>query len=181
MSVVAKLTREHIDYVVEHIRPIDAREIEATMFDGVPLADHVDVNSGAGYTVFDRDGNPAAIGGIGMVSPGVAQAWMFGTPRLPEARIALTRQTRRLIRATFDSGQAHRVQALSASFHHEAHRWLRRLGFSVEQRLGWYGQNREDFLMFVQFQDWSDGRQPTIVEQPIRGEVDRCQVDAIQM
>lgn len=146
--VVAGVTQDDLAYVTERLRPDDDRELEATRFDGCRLADSIYVAQGAAYTGYDRDGNPAVVGGLTTVSPGVAQAWMFGTPRLPEVAVAMHRQARILIEAALN-GPAHRIQAYSADFHVDAHRWLKRLGFEIESVMRQHGKGGEDFYMFV--------------------------------
>lgn len=78
-----------------------------------------------------------------------ASSRRFGTPRFNEVGVAMTRQARVLIAAAISSGRTHRIQACSAAFDTDAHRWLERLGFEVESTLRQCGKHREDFLMFV--------------------------------
>lgn len=147
--VVDGVTRADLAYITARLRADDARELEATRFDGCELSDSVYIARGAAYTGFDRSGNPAVVGGLTSISPGVAQAWLFATDRLDEVAVAMHRQARHLIEAALTSGTAHRIQAYSAVFHTDAHRWLARLGFEVESRLRAYGKDGDDFYCYV--------------------------------
>lgn len=149
-AIIQGVQRDHLQYVVDHIREDDARELSATMWKGQDLVEHVMAYQGLSYTGFGRDGAPCGVGGLNIVSPGVGQAWLFGTPRIRDVRVNMTRHCRDVVDCALNGGRIlHRVQALSAAFHADAHEWMRAIGFEQESTMNQYGRDGENFFVFV--------------------------------
>lgn len=147
---IVPLTGDDALYVARSMRDVDRREISATLWSFTPWDFAVDCTRlpGSAWAAL-VDGEPVAIGGIALNQPGVGQAWMVGTPKLPLAAVTLTRfckdVTHRML--TEDSG-INRIQAFSAAFHTEAHDWLNAVGLNAAQPLQKYGKEGEDFILF---------------------------------
>ena len=147
---LARLTGADALHVALNMREIDAREVFATRWSDSAWDFAIDCARlpGTSWTAL-LDGEPVAIGGIALHQPGVGQAWMVGTDKLPLAALTLTRFCRDMTRTmlTEDSG-INRIQAFSAGFHTESHDWLRAVGLNAVEPLQKYGKGGEDFLLF---------------------------------
>ena len=145
---------ETIRSVLEDLRPADRRELAATLWDFDPagLAE-ASARAPLGFVAGDEAGRAVAVVGATPLWPGVWQVGLFATPRWPAvARAVQLRVRRRLVPDLLRAG-AHRAQAFSDARHHEAHRWLRRLGARCEGRLAAFGRAGEDFLLFAWTRD----------------------------
>jgi len=152
--IVEGIEREHLRYIVDHLRPDDHRELRATLWDDVDLVEHVMAHQSVSFTGFDRAGKPCGVAGLHIISPGVAQAWLFGTDTIRDLRIAMTRTARQVIESALEGRLIHRVQAASAAFYIDAHDWLQTIGLKDQVvPLRQYGRNREDFYLFAKLQE----------------------------
>lgn len=145
---------ETIRAVLEHLRPADRRELEATLwtFDPVALAE-ASARAPFGFVAGDEAGRPVAVAGASVLWPGVYQVGLFATPAWPVvAQAVQARIRRRLVPALLRAG-AHRAQAFSDARHREAHRWLERLGARCEARMTAFGRGGEDFLLYAWTRD----------------------------
>ncbi|MBT9169345.1 MAG: hypothetical protein DDT19_02704 [Syntrophomonadaceae bacterium] len=149
-AAIVRLRGEDALHVALNMREVDRLEISATRWSESPWDFAVDASQfpGASWSAL-LDGEPVAIGGIALLQPGIGQAWMVGTDKLPQVGLMLTRFCRDVAHRmlTEDSG-IHRIQAFSAGFHTEAHAWLRAVGLDSTQPLLKYGKGGEDFLLF---------------------------------
>lgn len=147
---IVRLTHEDALYVVKKMRDEDRREVFATRWDDCDYGLAFDCANapGAKWAAL-VDGEPVAIGGMALNQPGIAQAWMMGTDALPQAGVTLTRFCGDVIKKllTGDSG-IRRVQAHSAAFHVNAHKWLEAIGMTDRVALPMYGKHGEDFILF---------------------------------
>ena len=93
---------------------------------------------------------PVALFGVAALSPGVAQAHMFGTDgmTISHARQIADRIKTHVIPAMLDLG-LHRVQAHSLADYAWAHRFMRRAGAKFEAPCWSLGGDGQDFASFV--------------------------------
>ena len=147
---IVRLTGEDAFYVALNMRQNDAREIYATRWDESAWSFASDCIRLPGISWCALlDGEPVVIGGIANHHPGVGQAWMVGTDKLPRAAITLTRFCKDIVtRMLSEDSGINRIQAMSAEFHKEAHAWLRAVGLNATTALPQYGKGGEDFTIF---------------------------------
>ncbi len=100
------------------------------------------------YVAKDENGTPVAVGGVARNEPLIAQAWLFGTKNISRCKLEIAKLVRSLTSDAVRAGLT--VQARSAAFHTEAHRWLKVLGFKQVGVLEGYGMGGEDFVVFRQ-------------------------------
>lgn len=146
---IVDLIPEDALYIAQHMRAIDAREVNATRWSESPFDLAVECVRAPGKSWAALvDGIPVAMGGIALNQPAIGQAWLIGTDDLSRAGLTLTRfcadVTRRML--SEDSG-INRIQAFSAGFHTEAHAWLKAVGLNAVVPLPKYGKSGEDFLL----------------------------------
>lgn len=139
-------------YVARNMREADRHEIFATRWtdDVDSLAIEVIERWGPiAQTAYASDGTPVAVIGATALWPGVWAVWMFATARLREIGKPLTRWALRgMLPAILEAG-CHRIEARSATGHHEAHRWMEMLGAKRESELRQLGRDKTDFVLFV--------------------------------
>lgn len=147
---IVQLTHEDALYVVKNMREDDRREVFATRWNDCDydLA-HSCANQPGVKWVALLDGEPVAIGGVSIHQPGIGQAWLMGTDKLPQAGLTLTRYCKDVVdKLMNDESGLHRVQAHSAAFHTLAHDWLMAVGLDQRVELPRYGKAGEDFILF---------------------------------
>lgn len=147
---IVRLTGEDALYVAHHMRENDRLEINATRWDESPWRFAADCANlpGISYCAL-LDGEPVVIGGVALHQPGLGQAWMVGTDKFAQVAVSLTRFSRDVItRMLRDDSGINRIQAFSAAFHEESHKWLKAVGLNAITPLPQYGKGGEDFLIF---------------------------------
>lgn len=105
----------------------------------------LDMEDGGGWVALD--GDPVAIGGIMVMRPGVGHAWMWFTRRWRRhAREITARVVVELAECDLP-----RIEAVVLCGFDAGHRWLRRLGFTLEaERLRrWDGT--ADYALYARF------------------------------
>lgn len=117
---------------------IEEPELLAEVFFGHPLS-----------WVAYHDAKPAAVIGATRLHPGVWGLYGFGTDDYAHVMLEVTKHARRVMMPEVRATGAHRAQCMSPATHHETHKWLRFLGAKEEARLGGYGKNGEDVLVFA--------------------------------
>jgi len=149
--MIVTMTLEHALYVSQHMRDNDYCEIMAHRWndDVIDFAKETVRYPGVKVCALDLSGTPVAIGGIALHTPGVGVAWMIGTNDLSKVALSLTRFCKQHASQVLKS-DLNRLQALSAVFHVDAHKWLRAIGFEIESTLEQSGKHGEDFYLFAQ-------------------------------
>ncbi len=136
-------------HVAQHMRADDFAEVMATRWNDSRYDFAADCMRLPGPKLAALlDGEPVAMGGVATHHPGCGQAWLVGTEKIGALGLEIAHVCRRSIRALFAEGGVHRIQAYSAAFHEDAHRWLKAIGLREEARLSRYGKGGEDFLVF---------------------------------
>ena len=143
-----------VEHVIADMREIDIAEImetsQAQTIESMKKELQASVNNVVGIKYcLTINGDPVCLGGVHDIAVEVGQAWFFATKRIERAGISLTKQTKRVIRYCLDS-RYRRIQADSAAFHTEAHRWLGVCGFNLESVKKNYGKSC-DFNHYVIF------------------------------
>jgi len=138
-----------LTHVTEHMREADRAELMETTWDNreADMCVHILAMGGLGYVCVADDGEPVAVAGITVCSPGVGQAWMWGTQRVKEVGLQVTRASIKQCKSELD-GTLRRIQASTVSYHHDAHKWLEMVGFEREGRLRRFGRTGADFYMY---------------------------------
>ncbi|WP_226779005.1 hypothetical protein [Oceaniglobus trochenteri] len=143
-------------HLCRHMRRWDQREIFCQRADDDPWSLYRDLASlGHAHLWFEiarpvSSIHPVALFGVVQAGPGIGGAHMFATDDLTlgHARQIADRIQARVIPAMIDHG-LHRVEALSLSNYHWAHRFLRRAGAHSEGQRRAMGRDGEDFTAFV--------------------------------
>ncbi len=148
--MIAPLTIDQALYVARRMREVDFAEVMATRWDDDP--DRFAVDSfrlpGVAWAATTAVGEPAAIGGVALHTPGVGTAWLVTTEAFPQVALSVTRHVRQVVDRLL-AGELRRIHAWSAAFHVEAHRWMERVGMRREAVLRALGKDGEDFFMYA--------------------------------
>lgn len=148
--MIANLTLEHALGVARNMRESDRREVMATQWEDDIERFALDcyLSKGVKWVAINKKGEPVVIGGVSINSPGVGTAWMVGTDRWLTVALEVSRFCKNSIQSILSSGDVHRIQAFSAKFHAESHRWLKIVGMNPGSSLSKWGKNGEDFILF---------------------------------
>lgn len=112
-----------------------------------------------GHKWVAKDGDePVSVGGFVSLRPGVWQDFMLNTPEAFDKKnwFSLTRVSRRVMNAMFESKQAHRLEcivpATRLTARPELLRWYEILGYNREATLYGYCANGADAVIFSRVQ-----------------------------
>jgi len=150
--MIKQMTLEDCLTVFRNMREDDKREVLATQWD-----DDIDCLAtrsfnypGVRYTAFNKNNTPVAAFGVALHTPGVGVAWMVATDDFSGVAIEVSRFGRALIAVLLES-EVHRVQAFSAAFHVQSHKWLPVVGLEREDGnvMRQLGRDGEDFYIFA--------------------------------
>lgn len=144
------ITAGAVEYLCRNMRELDAREIYNLQDHDNPFRLARDVVLAATYgkaAIAEHGGKPAAIIGVSPLRAGIWSAWAFGTRDWSRCAIELTRYAANELRP-FVIARAHRLQCESRVDHHDAHRWLQRLGARPDGLMRGYGRDGSDYIMF---------------------------------
>jgi hypothetical protein len=146
-------TRERVGHVLRHMRPEDQAEVYGLRWSDDPevyLADWESwrkVIPAEGIICAD-DGEPVAVIGVALASPGVGVVHMFATDRWREVALATHRWVVRVGLPRVAGPVFRRLECRSLEGHDIAGLWLQRLGFTLEGRHPAAGKNGETYLTF---------------------------------
>jgi hypothetical protein len=151
--IVAKPTMVDLLRLAASARPDEIAQYESLLgrawnVDDV-ANDHYN-RGGVKFALIDPATDIAVVaGGYEMIGPQVWQSWMIGTmDAWGKHWFKITRETRRVMDALFDSG-ARRLQTCAVASRTEACDWyMRGLGMQPEGTMRGYGINGEDVAMF---------------------------------
>jgi len=148
--VIVQATWPNMLEVCLGMRADDRREVMATRWSDDPFDFAADCMRlpGTKLAALLPSGEAVAVGGVAVHQPGIGQAWMVGTERIGELGVEIAHASKKGIKALFERGGVHRIQAHSAAFHSDAHRWLKAIGLRKEATLPKYGKGGEDFFIF---------------------------------
>lgn len=148
--MIVKMNLGHALYVAAHMREVDWREVSATRWDDDREAFAMECYRlpGTHFTALNNQGEPVAMGGVALHTPKVGQAWLVGTDQFASMAIEITRFCRDSTNRLLET-ELNRINAYSAAFHVESHKWLEAAGLQKrETPLRQWGRNGEDFYLF---------------------------------
>ena len=150
--MIATASPEDIRYVIGRMRADDLREVmsasgctnDAQFLDAC-LALH-----GPRFAAVYK-GAPVAVCGVAF-QPGnpipALHAWLFGTNDIGKCGVEIMHLAKRIAKLMFLRGHQ-RIEAYSATFHKDAHGWLKGIGFREERIIEGYGSDGQDFIVFA--------------------------------
>lgn len=148
----AKLTPEDCLYVCQRLRELDRVEVFATMWSDEP-ADMAAVTMAlAGDMAWcaSKDGEPVMVLGAAQAWPGFWSVYAFGTDRVPEIGLSVTRFVKKVIFPAMKAAGWRRAECRSMDGHTDAHKWLEALGGQRDPNpITRFGKNGETFHSFV--------------------------------
>lgn len=102
---------------------------------------------GPRFTIWDEN-DPIGAGGIIVVTEGVGEAWLRGTPRMEAHRLGFARLARRLFEAVMTEFKFYRVQAVTRCDLELNIRFAQWFGFELEGRLRQHEADRTDSFIW---------------------------------
>ncbi len=139
-----------LSYICAHMRAVDRAEVEcqvdewnATTIAAMSLRDFA-------YVV-ELNGNPEAAFGAGQVRKGYWIAWSWMTMRGVRCVPTMINYITGQLQPDVYAAGALRVEARAMKSHHQAHRFLKRIGGHLRCDLPAYGKGGEDFVLY----DWT--------------------------
>jgi hypothetical protein len=150
---VETATPELVEHVVRHMRQRDVDEIFAVRWSD----DREDLVRDwlacrpvvfAEGVVLAADGEPVAVVGVSLVSPGVGIVHMYATDRWREIALAVHRFVVRHVMPSIVAPVFRRLECRALEHHDLAARWLTRLGFRAEGRHPGLGKGGETYVTF---------------------------------
>ena len=155
MITVLPLNLSIASAVTERLRDIDAVEIFGLRHDAPDAAGRAALAReasycaaiGCGWGVL-HDGEPAAVVGAHETSPGVWNAWAFGTDAWLTVARSVTLVSLRRLRPFLIERGCRIAEALSHEGHVTAHAWLERYGCRVEAAHVGYGPDGATYMRF---------------------------------
>ena len=148
---VVTMTLLDCAYVCTNMREEDYRETSSLTFDKTKdaMAKTIINQFGESYTILNSKKEPVLIGGAYYDNPSVATIWLLATDKISKRDWWVTTTfIKGLIKLMFDSGNVHRVQALSIGWRHVAHKWLQKIGLVKEGHLKGFSGDGYDILIF---------------------------------
>jgi hypothetical protein len=149
--LIQDLTPEGLGWVMTHLRDKDWEEVTATVFNGDidAVCQEIWTTPGLRFEARLTTGEPAVIGGVVFIWPGLANGWMFGTDRWSGVALEVTRTVKRVILPALDRERVHRLECKAIEGHTDVDRWLAMLGFQREAVIAQFGQGRQDFVLWA--------------------------------
>lgn len=103
-------TKQDIEFIAANLRGRDQTEFDACSFGAMEAAIFSANLPGVKRCLY-ADGEPVFVGGFVPVGHDIVQAWGFGTEAARRYMIAITKETRKLVRAMVKHGEVKRIQA----------------------------------------------------------------------
>jgi hypothetical protein len=149
--MITDLTRDGLIFVLEHLRPADRREVEATVWLGSVEKTAARIASVPMLAFEARlaSGEPAVVGGIVPIWTGLCSCWAFGTEAWPLIGREVTRFAVKSVLPQLDEAGVRRVECRPMCANGLAVRWLEVIGFQREAQVKAFGQGGEDFYLFA--------------------------------
>jgi len=140
-----------IEYLTLNMREIDRAEIFGLRNHDSPTLLAYEVATLASYgkaAIAEHKGRPCGIIGVFPMWSGVWSAFSFGTDDWRHGVLSMTSWAKFTMHPHLRQCNAHRLQCESRIDHHEAHRWLTRMGAEADGLLRGYGRDGSDYIMF---------------------------------
>lgn len=161
MSELTDITLPACEYIALSLREPDRIEIFGLLAHDSPIVlAHTLMalfrNSGRARVAW-WNGKPAAIVGFAEYRPGVWQVSLMGTDDFRNVAIDCLRWVRETASDLIENHGGRRLQCESHEDHHEAHRFLERLGAHREgPPMKFYGKDGKSYIRFVWFAGVND-------------------------
>ena len=139
---------EHFDRI--HLRPMDALGIQ-----GIPdLRERLIRVSLMRTTAVSAlaDDEVMFCGGLMILWPGVAEAWLLTSPLVEQYPVWFHRTVDRFLREKEIELGLRRIQMTVHQDHVTGKRWAERLGFACEVRMAKYGPQGHDYYLYARTQ-----------------------------
>ena len=95
-----------------------------------------------------------ACGGLGIMWPGMAKAWMYTTQAVENHRVAFFKTFHDKVVSLFAAYALHRVETeVLLDAPNSWHLWMLSLGFQIETLKKKYGPNKESYIAYVWIQE----------------------------
>ena len=142
---------ENVQYLVDHMRERDRREIMALRWDDDINAFGVEVMNFAGpmWRVWEKDGVPVALGGVTPMRPGVVLGGLFGTADWHYALRHIMTWGRRWVIPRLLASGTHRGECYALAANTDSRKFIEACGGEIESLLHQYGREREDFILYA--------------------------------
>lgn len=147
--MIVKASWPDILEVCLNLREDDFLEVMATRWTNDPYDFAADIARAPGgkFAVIHNE-KPVCILGVATSTPGVGQGWLVGTTEIGLAGVEVAKAAKKIISTLFEN-DVHRIQAYSASFHTQAHKWLELIGFKKESVMKSFGKDGTDFYCYA--------------------------------
>ena len=140
---------DDVAFVTQHLREVDAHEINATRFFDDPDTLAADIMSVPQFVkVAKVDGVPVAVIGARPCWPRVWAVFAFGTDAWRSVVLTLSRYVRHTMIPVLLDRDALRAVCFSTESHPDAGRWLTMLGAKREAELPDWGKGGETFHIY---------------------------------
>lgn len=149
--IVRPATRDDVAHVVDRMRPADRREVFASRWtdDPADLIEDIELSRAMMIrldALLAADGEPVALLGVWLKTPGVGSALMIATERWGEIAAAAHRHVLRRFLPFVCAPNLRRLECLAHLGHAVSRAWLARLGFVEEGVARALGKHGEDFV-----------------------------------
>lgn len=149
--IVLPATEADVRFVVTFMREADRREVYATRWTHEPDDLVADIELSRPMLIrldalVADDGEPVALLGVWLKSPGVGTGLMLATDRWAEIAPAAHRYVRRRFLPLVCAPNLHRLECHAHVGHAVSRRWLARLGFLEEGVARAFGKSGEDYV-----------------------------------
>ena len=140
--------RGMIRSVLEQLREVDRRELEATGCDLVRLPDVIQRHKVFCFCAWEWAAGPVAIWGLTQQRQGVGAGFAFGTDLWGQALIPMIHHIRGWVLPFLRQSAFHRVEAAALAHRKDVARFMELIGANPEAVLRGYGTNGEDFISY---------------------------------
>lgn len=151
--MIVKMHFTHAMHVCRNMTDADYKELSSIHWCGEAndfadaMAVEMENAPGWKYALL-KDDEPICVGGLHPLSPGVTNVWGIATNRVTEVVEEYTLFARKMIRNGLNLPEVHRVQAVTACSHKQAHRWLEAIGLTRESEIPMFGRRGENYFMY---------------------------------
>lgn len=164
LQVTSRPLVEDWSHLARNMRPDEEAQFLAITgfdcYDAQQAARAMIATQGPTWAMIGADGRPMFGGGFEPERPGVANAWFVGSLAAWDAYWrSITKVCRRLMAATFESGEVGRIQVYALESREKAHLWYERgLGMKREGRHPHFYANGETAVSFARTIDMHRGQ-----------------------
>ncbi|MGJ4857059.1 hypothetical protein ACN6KF_003043 [Labrys sp. La1] len=143
-------TLRDMTWIAVHMREQDRREIRAVIDESDTAIGAMLYGSSQGlaWCAWIND-TPVCAFGVTRLFHGLGSAWAYGSKSMVRTIPAVTRFAMRTMKPMLVAEGFRRIEVRTAIDHDISHRWLERLGFTLEGTARDYGAGGLDFLTYA--------------------------------